>query len=296
MEIFESIFANLDIRENVPLSSLTSFRIGGPARIVVFPHSEQELEDTMNRIQKHELPWHLMGNGTNILAPDNGYNGVLIVLNKPFTSFRIDGTFIRCSAGDSLAAVSKAAVSSGLMGMEGLSGIPGTVGGACAMNAGAYGSEIKSVLKKVRVMHNTEISDVTVLDSDLATRKSRFTAPDYIVLEAMFELEPDDGNAMERLSDYSNRRKSKQPLELPSAGSVFKRPAGNYAGTLIESCGLKGYRIGGAEVSPKHAGFIVNIGNATEKDVRSLVDTVQKRVFEETGYQLERELKYFEEV
>ena len=296
MKLSSDIFKNLDVRENIPLSTMTSFRIGGPVRFVIQPHSEQELSNAMTIIREFNLPWHLMGNGTNILAPDSGFDGVLIILNKPFRPLQITNTSIRCSAGDSLASVSKASISANLSGMEGLSGIPGTIGGACAMNAGAYGSEIKSVLSIVRVLHENEISDITVCDADLATRKSRFTAPDYIVLEAEFTLTPDDGHALERMIDYTNRRKAKQPLELPSAGSVFKRPAGNYAGTLIESCGLKGLRIGGAEVSTKHAGFIVNVGNATEKDVKCLVETIQKRVFEETGYSLERELKYFEEV
>jgi len=187
--------------------------------------------------------------------------------------------------------LSRDTVKHGLSGMERLAGIPGTVGGACAMNAGAYGGEIKQILKRIRVLHENVVEWVTVLDDDLGYRKSRFSFPDAIALEAEFELLPDDGTALQTMQICMEKRREKQPLEFPSAGSTFKRPEGHFAGALIEQCGLKGYSIGGAQVSEKHAGFIVNVGNATEADVNRLIQYVTKTVKEQTGVSLEPEIK-----
>lgn len=292
----EQLLPGSNVHFDVPLASMTSFKIGGPASVVICPGSELEAASSLQFVLKENLPWKLMGNGSNILAPDSGYDGVVFLLNHCFHPMSVTGASVICSAGESLASVSKAAVCRHLSGMEGLSGIPGTIGGACAMNAGAYGYEIKQIVRKLRVLHNGEISDISVSEADFGVRSSTYHAPEYIILGAEFQLAEDDGLSKKRMDEYTEQRRSKQPLELPSAGSVFKRPKGSFAGTLIESCGLKGLRAGGAEVSTKHAGFIVNTGNATEKDVKELVSIIQDRVFAETGYRLERELKYFDEV
>lgn len=282
--------------ENVPLSSLTSFRIGGPADIVFFPETEKQLVRIVSLSKKQNIPFRLLGNGTNTLAPDSGYHGFIICLNRVFSALSVTDTFCRCSAGMLLSTLARETGRLGLAGMEGLEGIPGTVGGACAMNAGAYGYEIKQILHRVRILRGGEIDEIDVCESDLGYRSSAFSFPNAILIEAEFSLSHDDGKAVDRMNDFRARRQEKQPLEYPSAGSVFKRPQGYYAGSLIEQCGLKGYSIGGAMVSEKHAGFIINTGNATESDVKKLIDHIQNIVFKATGVQLERELKYWNEV
>lgn len=287
----------LDVKTNVPLSQLTSFRIGGPATVVVRPQNESELCLALRTAQDFDLPWRILGRGSNVLAPDNGFEGMIVLLDRPFFPMRLEGNFLYCSAGEALSDVAAYSVQQRMTGMEGLEGIPGTVGGACAMNAGAYGAEMKQILRAVRVYRNGEIKNIDVQDEDLGHRRSAFAAPDTIVLSAVLELMPDpDGHALDRLQEFHRRREEKQPLSYPSAGSVFKRPVGHFAGGLIEQCGLKGLTFGGAQVSPKHAGFIVNIGGATARDVYALIDEIQCRVYSETGIDLERELKYWNEV
>ena len=287
----------LDVTTDVPLSTLTSFRIGGPAALVVRPKTEDELCLALRTAQKFNLPWRILGRGSNVLAPDDGFYGMIVRLDAPFSPMRLEGNLLYCSAGESLSDVAAYSVQQGMSGMEGLEGIPGTVGGACAMNAGAYGAEMKQILRAVRVYRNGSIEDVTVQDADLGHRRSAFAAPAAIVLSAVLELTPDsDGHAADRLQDFHQRREEKQPLSYPSAGSIFKRPEGHFAGGLIEQCHLKGLTFGGAQVSPKHAGFIVNIGGATAADVSALIEEIQCRVYSETGVQLERELKYWNEV
>ena len=282
---------------DVPFSRLTSFRIGGPADLVVLPETEGELILVLKEISHSGLPWKLFGNGTNILAPDEGFRGVLVILNHALSDTVItDGSSVRCSAGASLHSVSVFAAEHGLSGMEGLEGIPGTVGGACAMNAGAYNTEIKQILKSIRFFKNGEIFETAVKDSDLGSRTSVFVSPSVITLQAVFRLTPTEDDVFARMRDYAARRSEKQPLDYPSAGSVFKRPQGGYAGSLIEHSGMKGYSVGDAQVSPKHAGFIINRGNATCAQVTQLIQEIRERVFEETGIRLERELKYLDEV
>ena len=280
----------------VPLSKLTSFRIGGPAAIVFRPHTENELVTALAAAKELDFPFVVLGNGTNVLAPDAGYDGMVVRFDRAAQPPVFHGQSVTAEAQTRLSDLAEACIGAGLMGLECMGGIPGTVGGACAMNAGAYGQEVRDTLRALRVYRDGEIADVTVREGDLGFRTSRFSAPDTIVLRATFSLSPDDGGARRRAMECAVRRSEKQPLTLPSAGSVFKRPAGNFAGTLIERCGLKGTRAGGAEVSALHANFIVNTGGATEQDVRALVRLVQQRVEEQTGIRLERELKYFSEV
>ena len=293
---FRALLSDMDVKTDVPLKELTSFRIGGPAAFVVRPKTESELCRALSAAEESELPFRILGNGTNVLAPDAGFPGLVLRLDAPFFSLLIDGCTVHAAAGESLARAAHASVAAGLSGMEGLEGIPGTVGGACAMNAGAFGAEIRQILRRVRLLRDGELSDVTVQDGDLGHRRSVFAAPNAVVTGAEFELLPDDGHAAERTADFARRRKEKQPLSLPSAGSVFKRPAGHFAGGLIEQCGLKGLCIGGAEVSTLHAGFIVNRGGATCADVVALIEEIQRRVLLETGVRLERELKFWNDV
>ena len=287
MELPESFGAE----RNIPLSELTSFRVGGAARLVLRPNSYEAIRDAVEFAERRNLPLALLGKGTNILASDHGFDGCVIRFDTPLHDPIYHGTTVIACCGTSMTALSRETVKRGLMGMECLCGIPGTVGGACAMNAGAYGGEIRQILKRIRVLRKGRDEWVDVSDGDLVYRKSIFSFPNAIALEAEFELKEDDGTATETMQRCMEKRREKQPLDLPSAGSTFKRPEGHFAGALIEQCGLKGYTIGGAQVSEKHAGFIVNIGGATEADISSLIAYVQKTVLERTGVMLEPEIK-----
>lgn len=286
----------LDIKCNIPLSSLTSFRIGGPAAMVLRPHSAEDIRRAIQSCSQFGCPYCVLGNGTNVLAPDAGYPGMVIRLDTPLTTPLFVDTTVTCPAGTALSVLARESVGMHLMGLESLSGIPGTVGGAVAMNAGAYGSEIRHLIKSVRILRNGRVLDVETKKSDFGDRASAYSSPAAIVLSATFQLEHDDGGAKERMLDTTRQRKEKQPLNLPSAGSVFKRPKGRFAGALIENCGLKGFSVGGAQVSPVHAGFIVNTGNATERNVLDLIAMIQARVYDETGVRLEREIKLMSEL
>ncbi len=276
---------------NVPLADLTSFRVGGPARFVLRPNSYEQICRAVEYAASVGMPVALLGKGTNILASDGGFDGLVIRFDTPLHEPVFNGTTVTACCGTSLTQLSRETVKRGLSGMECLCGIPGTVGGACAMNAGAYGGEIKQILKRIRIYRNGRDEWVNVHDGDLGYRRSAFTFPGAIALEAEFELRPDDGTAAETMQSCMEKRRAKQPLELPSAGSTFKRPEGHFAGALIDQCGLKGYSVGGAQVSPKHAGFVVNTGGATERDISALIAHVQNVVKEQTGVILEPEIK-----
>ena len=286
----------LDVKCNVPLSALTSFRIGGPAAMVMRPRNAEDIRKTIQACSQFVTPYCILGNGTNVLAPDAGYPGVIIRIDTPLTTPLFVDTTVTCPAGTALSEIARESVNMRLMGLETLSGIPGTVGGAVAMNAGAYGAEIRHIIKSVRILKNGRVLDVETKKTDFGNRTSKYAAPDVVVLSATFQLEHDDGGAKERMLETTRQRKEKQPLSYPSAGSVFKRPNGRFSGALIEGCGLKGHSVGGAQVSPMHAGFIVNNGNATERDVLELISIIQQRVYEDSGVQLEREVKLLSEL
>ena len=286
----------LDVKCNVPLSSLTSFRIGGPAAMVLRPRNAEDIRKTIQACSQFVTPYCILGNGTNVLAPDAGYPGVIIRIDTPLTTPLFVDTTVTCTAGTALSVLARESVNMRLMGLETLSGIPGTVGGAVAMNAGAYGAEIRHIIKSVRILKNGRVLDVETKKADFGNRTSKYAAPDVVVLSATFQLEHDDGGAKERMLETTRQRKEKQPLAWPSAGSVFKRPNGRFAGALIEGAGLKGFSVGGAQVSPMHAGFIVNNGNATERDVLELISIIQQRVYDESGVHLEREIKLLSEL
>lgn len=269
----------------------TTFKAGGRARILAQPRSEEELIRCLEEAKRLEIPCCVMGNGSNLLVRDGGFPGLMIKIGQSFSEIGVEGSILRAGAGALLAAAAKAALQAGIMGLEWAAGIPGSVGGAVAMNAGAYGGEIKQALKRVRAVENGAVREFTVKQDELDYRRSAYSAPERIVLCAEFELQPDDGGAGARMADYAARRREKQPLSLPSAGSTFKRPAGHFAGALIEQAGLKGLRVGGAEVSRLHAGFIVNAGGATAADITELIRLVQRRVYEHSGVVLEPEVR-----
>lgn len=293
-EITRNAFAGLNVRTGVLARDYTSFRIGGPMAFFAEPTSAEEIVALLDAAKRSCCPVYVIGNGSNLLVSDKGVDALFIRIGGNLSSFSIEGCTLTADAGALLSVVAKASVAGGLSGLEWASGIPGTVGGGVAMNAGAYGGELRQVLKSVTVIENGELITKPVCPCSMGYRYSAFAYPQNVVVSAVMELSEDDGGAKARMDDYTARRRAKQPLEFPSAGSTFKRPVGNFAGALIEQAGLKGERIGGAMVSPKHAGFIVNCGNATFSDVTALIEHVREAVNEKFGVLLEPEVKIIE--
>ena len=280
------------VRENEPMSRHTTFRVGGLAELMFFPASAEELQTALSAAKDAGAEVHLVGNGSNLLVRDGGLRGLTIALGEPFSEVRVEGCAVVAQAGAPLSRVAAAAQEAGLAGLEFASGIPGTLGGGCAMNAGAYGGELKDVLECARVLLDGELRTLSRDGLEMGYRTSRVLREGGIVLEARFALTPDDREAIAaRMRDLNARRREKQPLNLPSAGSTFKRPEGHFAGALIEGCGLKGARVGGAQVSEKHAGFVVNTGGATASDILGLIEHVHDVVLRETGVELEPEVR-----
>lgn len=277
--------------QNAPMKDYTSFRIGGPADLLFMPRNRDELIMGLDTAKEMEIPYVVMGNGSNMLVSDKGIDGLVIRIGSDYSSIQYDGCVQKVLSGTLLCLAANDSLEKGFMGLEWGTGIPGTIGGAVAMNAGAYGGEIKQVLTKVECYIDGEIKHIIPKDEDMAYRYSRFAAPGIIVLSAEFGLSPDDGDAKERAKEYCESRKIKQPLSYPSAGSTFKRPAGHFAGALIEQAGLKGLRVGGAEVSTLHAGFVINVGGATCDDVCTLMKIIQNKVYDRFGIKLEPEVK-----
>ncbi len=282
------------VKRNEPLSAHTTFRIGGSCDVMVIPESAESLSKLIVFARENSVPTLVMGKGSNMLCDDEGFRGAVLLIGKPLDRITVEGDVIRADAGAPLILVCLAAFEAGLSGLEFAYGIPGTVGGGVYMNAGAYGGEMKDVLTSVTVIdRNGELHTYSADQLDLGYRHSRFACSDDIIVSAEMKLTPGEKADIEaRMDDFMTRRKDKQPLNFPSAGSTFKRPEGNYAGKLIQDCGLRGYSIGGAQVSEKHCGFIVNKGGATCSDVMELITHVQKIVQQETGYKLECEVKY----
>lgn len=291
-EFLESQIPKEYIKADEPMSKHTTFRVGGNADFFVEIGSPVELANMIKYLKQIERDYLVMGNGSNLLVGDKGYEGVILHLGSRFNRIETDGETVTAQAGALLSSVAKAAAQSGLTGLEFASGIPGTVGGAVVMNAGAYDGEMKQVVSKVTVM--TEDGELLELDNDtmeFGYRTSIIKSRPFIVLEARLTLAKGDAAAIrEKMEDFACRRKSKQPLEYPSAGSTFKRPEGYFAGKLIMDAGLRGYRIGGAQVSEKHCGFIINVGNATAADISELMDEVVERVKEQFSVTLEPEV------
>lgn len=280
------------VLENEAMAKHTTFRVGGPADVMFFPDSRESVLAGLKLAKEMAIPAIVIGNGSNLIVRDKGIRGLVLVLGERFAEICIEGECIRAQAGAMLSRVASAAQENGLSGLEFASGIPGTLGGGCAMNAGAYGGEIKDVLRWADVLFEDEIHRLSLSEMEMDYRTSLPLRRGGLVLEACFALHKDDGEAiLARMKELNSRRREKQPLNYPSAGSVFKRPTGYFAGGLIEQCGLKGCTIGGAQVSPKHAGFIVNIGGATAQDIIDLIAHIQKTVKEETGVSLETEAR-----
>ena len=275
-----------------PMAKHTSFRIGGPADVLAQPADEAELAALLKRAAEHAVPVTLIGNGSNLLVRDKGIRGLVIKLSNSFSDMKALGNELTFGSGISLAMASKKAASLSLSGLEFAVGIPGTIGGAVYMNAGAYDGEMAKVVTSVRVMDREgKISELKASELAFAYRHTALQNSGLIVTSVTCVLQPDEADAIAaKMADFSQRRISKQPLELPSAGSMFKRPPGYFAGTLIDQTGLKGYTVGGAQVSQKHAGFVVNVGGATAKDVLQLISDVQSKVFAAHGVRLEPEV------
>lgn len=275
-----------------PMTKHTSFHIGGPAELMAQPQSEAELQSLLLKAAEAAVPVTLVGNGSNLLVRDKGIRGLVIKLGSMLRDINVSGNMLTFGSGVSLAQASKKAAELGLSGMEFAVGIPGSIGGAVYMNAGAYDGEMSKVVKSVRVMDAAgEVSELSAGELDFGYRHSALQDSSKIVTSVTVELAAGDKQAIaEKMADFSNRRITKQPLELPSAGSMFKRPPGYFAGTLIDQTGLKGYTVGGAQVSTKHAGFVVNIGGATAADVLQLISDVQAKVFAAHGVHLEPEV------
>ncbi len=282
-----------DALENEPMSKHTTFKIGGKADAYIKVGNLGMLSTLLKECEKAGADYMILGNGSNVLVDDEGIRGVVFRLDGEFRQIAlVEEDTIFCGAGATLASLCKFALSCGLGGLEFAWGIPGTVGGAVYMNAGAYGGEMKDVVYSVAYMTPGGVIGRTEKDDlNFGYRTSVFRASKNIITGVTLRLKKDDPEKIrEKMDDFMQRRSSKQPLELPSAGSVFKRPQGNYAGALIEQCGLKGKSRGGAQVSEKHAGFIVNKGNAKAADVKNLIREVQTAVYDQTGYNLECEL------
>lgn len=288
--------AGIPLAEQEPMTRRTTFGIGGPA-LLLRPRSRAELQAAMTLCREAGEEPFILGRGSNLLVSDSGISRPVIQLDGDFTAITREGNTLRCGAGASLIAVCRAAAENSLSGIEWGYGIPGSLGGGVYMNAGAYGGELRDVLTEVTFLD--EAGEYRTLPADelsLSYRHSIFEErPGTVIVGAVLTLTPGDPAAIRAaMEDYMSRRREKQPLEYGSAGSTFKRPVGNYASALVDQCGLKGLSVGGAEVSRKHAGFIVNRGGATAADVRELIAEVQRIVREKTGYTLECEIKYIE--
>ena len=286
-----------NVRRQEPMSLHTTFRIGGPADLFVMPGSIQAVADSIRICKETQTPYAVIGNGSNLLVSDAGYRGVIIQIGRNLNQITGNGEEIRAQAGAMLSVIAKTALLESLTGFEFASGIPGTLGGAVVMNAGAYGGEMKDVLTEVTVLtREGEIRTIPAEKLELGYRTSLAAKNGWIILEAVLRFQKGDAEAIRsRMEELKVQRITKQPLDLPSAGSTFKRPEGYFAGKLIMDAGLRGFTVGGAQISEKHCGFVVNKGGATAEDVRNLICAVQKKVQEDAGVKLEPEVKFLGE-
>ena len=279
------------------MSQHTTFKIGGPVDYFLMPDKGEDVGRVIKICKEKEIPYFILGNGSNLLVGDGGYRGAVIQIYRNMSSVTVEGNEITAQAGALLSAVAAAAKNASLTGFEFAGGIPGTIGGAVVMNAGAYGGEMKDVLTEVTVMNaEGDIFTLPTEELELGYRTSIIKTAGYIVLEAKIRLKEGDPEVIrETMKDLTIRRTTKQPLEYPSAGSTFKRPEGYFAGKLIMDSGLAGYQVGGAQVSEKHCGFVINAGGATARDVRTLMDNVRDIVYKKYGVTLEPEVKFLGE-
>ena len=287
------IAGDSNVRCDEPMSSHCTFRAGGTAKYYVIPDEYKKVRDVLRLCVEENIPYYVIGNGSNLLVQDDGFDGVIIEIDSALAKIEINGNEIVAKAGAKLSKIAVKALNESLTGFEFAHGIPGNLGGAVTMNAGAYGGEMKDVLKWVKVLDNNgEMKTLKAEELELGYRTSIIVKEKMIVLEACIELHEGNRDEIEmHMKELMAKRKEKQPLEYPSAGSTFKRPEGYFAGKLIQDAGLKGYRVGGALVSEKHSGFVINYDNATATDIINLMKDVRKKVYEEFQVTLEPEVK-----
>lgn len=285
-------FPDIDVLTHEPLSTYTNTKTGGPADFLAFPETVTAVQQLLQYANQHQIPVTVIGNASNLIVKDGGIRGLVMILTR-MQQHTIDGTHLTVAAGASLIEVTKLAQRASLSGLEFAAGIPGSVGGAIFMNAGAYGGEISNVAESVQVLTpEAQLKTISSTELDFGYRHSRVQDEGDVVLSATFALTPGDGTAIQaQMDDLNAKRAAKQPLELPSCGSVFKRPTGYFAGKLIHDAGLQGYQFGGAQVSTKHAGFIVNVDHATASDYLAVIAHVQAVVLEQEHVQLETEVR-----
>ena len=288
-----NVIAKDSILIDEPMSRHTTFRVGGPADFFVTPKAKEEVRDVIRICKEAGMPYYIIGNGRNLHVSDAGYRGVIVQIYKEMNEVKVEGDLVKAQAGALLSGIAAKALGAELSGFEFASGIPGTIGGACVMNAGAYGGEMKDVLESVTVLTGEgKIIELGRNELELGYRTSVIAKKGYIVLGAVLKLERGDGEKIKTYMDeLKEKRVTKQPLEYPSAGSTFKRPEGYFAGKLIEDAGLRGFQVGGAQVSEKHCGFVINRDHATAADIMELMRQVQIRVKENSGVDLEPEVK-----
>ncbi len=293
---YEKLFENNNLGQvlfNEPMKNHTSFKIGGPADIILIPENEKGIVEAIKLFRENNIEYFIMGNGSNLLVKDGGLRCAVIKINEGLNKIKITDNKVYCEAGALLSVVSKVVARNNLTGIEFANGIPGTIGGAVTMNAGAYGGEMKDIITKVRVIDkDNNIIEYSNDEMNFRYRSSRVADEDLIVLGVELKLEPGDPIIIEEtMRDLTYKRTSKQPLELPSGGSTFKRPVGYFAGKLIQDSGLRGLRHGGAQISEKHCGFVVNVEDASCKHVLELIQIVQKTVRDNYEVELETEIK-----
>ncbi len=292
LEHLTSFMNQEDIKLNEPMKKHTSFRVGGPAKVFLTVHSEEILSKVLAAVNERKLPYFVLGNGSNLLISDKGYEGVMITLGEEFSHIETEENRIKAGAAVFLGKAARVALDAGLTGLEFAAGIPGSLGGGIVMNAGAYGGELSQVVTQVRAMNKT--GKVLTLEKNellMGYRTSIFKMQPFVILSVIMELQAGDKQEISsKMEEYTKARIEKQPLEYPSAGSTFKRPEGHFAGKLIMDAGLRGFSVGDAQVSEKHCGFVINKGNATATEIRTLMEEVSGIVKEKFGVELEPEV------
>lgn len=291
-EFLRKLESITEVKTDEPMARHTTFKIGGPARFFVEADSVEAVKEALKAAKEYSVKTYVIGNGSNLLVSDSGIDGLVVMMGGKFSSVRAEGEYIYAEAGAKLSKIARCALDSSLTGFEFAAGIPGSLGGAVYMNAGAYGAEMSSVIIMSTAIDEA-FNEITVTEHNFGYRTSVYKDSGAVITGAKIKLAP--GNAKDirdMMEDLASRRREKQPLELPSAGSVFKRPEGFYAGALIEGASLKGARVGGAEVSEKHAGFIINRGGATAEDVKKLIEIIKTKVYDKYKVLLETEIKF----
>lgn len=291
--LFSDVLSADKLIANAPMRDYTTFKIGGPADLLALPETEDEIRELIKRAKENNIKFYILGNGSNTLVKDGGIRGLVIYINSQFNKVSFDGELLTAQAGITMSALAKSAMCAELAGLEFASGIPGTIGGGVYMNAGAYNGEIGDLVQSVTVLdENLEIKTYNKDKLNFSYRNSSISKSGYVILSVTLKLEKGNREEIDnQIKDYTRRRRERQPLEYPNAGSMFKRPQGAFAAALIDNAGLKGTRVGDAQISTKHCGFFINLGNATAKDVLGLVEHTQKVVLNKFGILLEPEVK-----